>query len=254
MSKRKKKNRKAENQLEAKAVEETTDDFRAQVSETQDIRDPARLSAGDPVQIESVWRLGIWVILVAAFLLRFFWLTLKPFHHDEGVNGFFLTGLFRDGLYKYDPSNYHGPSLYYFALLSSYLFGLDDFAVRLVTAVFGILTVALVFSLRRYLGTIGTLFAATLVALSPGLTFFSRYFIHEILLVFFTFAFVVAVLKFLEGERPGVAAIIAMAILLGFCLVPIGLQIASLTSPDDQVTLLVLRFILTGIATAIVFL
>src|SRR5262249_15165455 len=165
----------------------------------------------------DLWRYGSWTILVVAAVLRISWLTLKPFHHDEGVNGFFLTGLFRDGVYKYDPANYHGPSLYYFALLSSYVFGLDDFAVRFVTVVFGVLTVALVFSLRRYLGTIGTLAAAALVAVSPGLTFFSRYFIHEILLVFFTFALVVCILKYLEGEEPNRAAITAMAITLLFC-------------------------------------
>ena len=37
-------------------------------------------------------------------------------HHDEGVNGFFLTNLVRNAEYKYDPSNYHGPTLYYLTL------------------------------------------------------------------------------------------------------------------------------------------
>jgi Dolichyl-phosphate-mannose-protein mannosyltransferase len=125
---------------------------------------------------EKFWRVGVWSVMSVAVVVRFLWLALKPFHHDEGVNGLFMLTMFREGVYKYDPSNYHGPSLYYFALFSTYIFGLNDFAVRLVTVVFGVLTVALVFSLRRYLGTIGTLFAASLVALSPGLTYFSRYF------------------------------------------------------------------------------
>jgi len=38
-----------------------------------------------------------------------------PLHHDEGVNGNFLVRLVREGAYNYDPANYHGPTLYYFA-------------------------------------------------------------------------------------------------------------------------------------------
>ena len=55
-------------------------------------------------------------ILLIAVALRFHDLSLRPFHHDEGVNGFFLTRLLREGIFKYDPSNYHGPTLYYAAL------------------------------------------------------------------------------------------------------------------------------------------
>jgi uncharacterized protein (TIGR03663 family) len=203
--------------------------------------------------LSQVWRIGSLVVMAVAVLLRIVWLTLKPFHHDEGVNGFFLTGLFRDGVYKYDPSNYHGPDLYYFALLSSYFFGLSDFAVRLVTVVFGVLTVALVFSLRRYLGTLGTLFAASLVALSPGLTYFSRYFIHEILLVFFTFAVVVCVLKFIEGERPGQLAIAAMAILLLVCALPIALQAPISFTGENKIALQVARFGFIALGMAVVY-
>src|SRR5262245_47058723 len=104
MSKRKKKNRKAADHSEAKAIQETTGYFPRQVVEAPEIQDSAELSTGDPKQFEDIWRPGIWAILGVAFLLRFFWLTLKPFHHDEGVNGFFLTGLFRDVIYHYDPS------------------------------------------------------------------------------------------------------------------------------------------------------
>ena len=48
------------------------------------------------------WLISCAVITIAATFLRFFMLGLKPFHHDEGVNGFFLTNLSRDGVYKYD--------------------------------------------------------------------------------------------------------------------------------------------------------
>jgi uncharacterized protein (TIGR03663 family) len=136
-----------------------------------------------------------------AAALRFPELALNPFHHDEGVNGFFTTNLVRQGVYHYDPENYHGPSLYYFALLSEVLFGLTTEAMRLVPVVFGMLLVGLVFPLRRYLGPVAALVAGTLLAVSPGAVYVSRYFIHESLLVAMTLALVVATLFYLERRK-----------------------------------------------------
>jgi uncharacterized protein (TIGR03663 family) len=120
----------------------------------------------------------------------------------------FLTTLFRNGFYHYDPANYHGPTLYYFGWLvttiNSFFYGKDGlstFAIRLVTALFGIGVVWLMLCLRRQLGTFGALSAAALAAVSPGLLFFSRYFIHEILFVFFSLGVVIAVLRFRESKR-----------------------------------------------------
>jgi uncharacterized protein (TIGR03663 family) len=147
---------------------------------------------------ERAWLIACIVILLAATALRFYALELKPLHHDEGVNGFFLTNLLRQGVYRYDPSNYHGPTLYYLTLPFVALFGLKTFAVRAVTAVFGVATVWLVLALRRHVGAVGALTAAALVAVSPACVFYSRYFIHESLFVFFTLAIVVAALRFYE--------------------------------------------------------
>lgn len=54
---------------------------------------------------DKVWLACSGAIIALAAFLRFFMLSLKPLHHDEGVNGFFLTTLFKDGIYKYDPAN-----------------------------------------------------------------------------------------------------------------------------------------------------
>lgn len=134
------------------------------------------------------------VTAVAAFL-RLYKLSLKPFHHDEGVNGFFMTRLMREHIYQYNPENYHGPSLYYFAWLTSKIFGLNGNALRLVPVIFGIATVVLVLCLRRYIGDFGAIAAGLMLAVSPGAVYLSRYFIHETLFVFFTLAIVVALLR-----------------------------------------------------------
>ena len=155
------------------------------------------------------WQLlGVTIVLVAA-CLRFYHLDLVPLHNDEGVNGFFVATLFRNGVYRYDPANYHGPTLYYLALVATkanaFFFGragLSTVAIRCVPALFGTATVWLILKLRRYLGTYATLGAATLVTLSPGAVYLSRYFIHEVLFVFFTLILAVAALRYQETSRP----------------------------------------------------
>lgn len=185
-------------------------------------------------QFDIVWLLSCTAVTTVAVALRFVLLGLKPFHHDEGVNGWFLTNLFRDGVYKYDPANYHGPTLYYISLAFSKLFGLETIPVRWSVAIWGVLTVVLAFFLRRYIGHIGALSAAWFLALSPGMVFISRYFIHEIFFVFLSLAFVVAVLFFIEKERAGPIAIGSTALLLLVCFFPSTLNIASALAGDDR--------------------
>jgi len=137
-------------------------------------------------------------------------------HHDEGVNGFFLTNLVRQGIYRYDPANYHGPTLYYLALPIVSLMGLETFSVRLLTAIAGVLTILLILDWRRYIGTPAVLSAALLLAVSPGAVFYSRYFIHEMLFVLFTVGIVSAALRFYESGKVAYLAIAALSAALLF--------------------------------------
>src|SRR4051794_2614529 len=181
--------------------------------------DPAAQPAATPEAADPIGRFyvpaAVLILLVAA-ALRLPMLALNPFHHDEGINGFFTTNLLRDGIYHYDPANYHGPSLYYLALASATLFGLNTEAMRLVPVLAGLATVALVFPLRRLLGSIATLTAAALLAVSPGAVYVSRYFIHESLLVCFSLALVVSTLLYVDRRRPAYLLAIAASAALMF--------------------------------------
>ena len=169
---------------------------------------------------ERSWLIGVISILLTGGFLRLYDLSLVPLHHDEGVNGNFLVQLVRDNFYRYNPENYHGPSLYYFAAIIPWTvkflfgqqaqnaYGLTTFSIRLVPALFGLGTIWLVLMLRRRLGTIGTLAAAAFLAVSPGAVYLSRYFIHESLFVFFTLGIVVASLKYYD-ERHAIYLILA---------------------------------------------
>jgi uncharacterized protein (TIGR03663 family) len=155
------------------------------------------------------WWWASLAVLLAAALLRLIYLTQKPLHHDEGVNGLFLVNLFRTGYYHYDPSNYHGPSLYYLAVIPTAInnvfhwgHGLSTFAIRFVTVAFGVGVVWLMLCLRRYMGSTAALAAAAFATVSPGFVFFSRYFIHEILFVFFSLGVIAAWLWYRDTGKP----------------------------------------------------
>ena len=163
---------------------------------------------------EIAWRIGVISIFLIAAVLRVYDLNLVPLHHDEGVNGNFLVRLVREGAYTYDPQNYHGPTLYYFSAIIPWItrilfgnaardnYGLTTFTIRLIPALFGVATIGLIFLLRRRLGTIATLAAGSMLAVSPGAVYLSRYFIHETLFVFFTLGIVVAALRFYDERNP----------------------------------------------------
>lgn len=201
----------------------------------------------------TTYRLMCVAITAIAIFLRFFQLELKPFHHDEGVNGFFLTRLFRDGFYQYDPANYHGPDLYYIALTFSKIFGLNTISVRASVAIFGVLTVVLAFFLKRYIGKIGSLAAALFLALWPGMVYISRYFIHEILFVFFSLSFVVAMAYFIEKRKAGIFSVVWMVLLLMICFLPAALSLANFIGGENMTVVWILRIAIFAIEGVLIF-
>lgn len=235
--------------VRSEAVSSTTVNINeAAALENEETGHPARFTA-----YQNAWVAGCFAITILASFLRFRQLELRPLHHDEGVNGFFLKPLFYEGIYKYDPTNYHGPTLYYIALAFTKIFGLETFWIRASVGVFGVLTVVLIFFLRKYIGTIGSLAAAMLVALSPGMVFISRYFIHEIFFVFCSFGIVLGVLFFIEGRKAGIFAASWMSLLLLVCFLPLALVPANSIAEGSPSLLFVLRLVFFAVAAAVVF-
>ena len=124
-------------------------------------------------------------ILVLAFALRIAWLDLKPVHFDEGVNGWFVDQMTRQGYYHYDPTNFHGPLHFYALFISQTLLGRSEWALRLPVVLLSTACVALMLAFRRYFDERACLLAAFAMAVSPGMVFYGRYAIHETWMVFF---------------------------------------------------------------------
>lgn len=154
------------------------------------------------------------LLLVAggALALRLPRLDRRPMHHDEAVNAIVLQGLWERGVYRYNPDEYHGPALHYATLPFVGLSGEKDFdhlserTLRHVSVAAGLALLLLLWLLRDALGPASTLIAAVLLALSPAMVFYSRYFIHEMLLVCFTLLFLGSAWRYLQTTRPAWAA------------------------------------------------
>src|SRR5579859_6795145 len=113
-------------------------------------------------------------------------------HGDEAVHAFKFRELWQRGVYRYDPNEFHGPTLYYAALPSVWLHGRRDFAAtteadyRLPIVVFGAGMLLWLLPLADAMGRRASLWAGLLLAISPAFVFYSRYYIQEMLLAFFT--------------------------------------------------------------------
>ncbi len=135
---------------------------------------------------------GLALALGVGLVLRAPVLALRPLHNDEGVNAMNFRRLYVTHDYKYNPDEFHGPTLAYLTLPAAWLQGAGNFndftetTYRSVTVAFGLGLILLPLLLARDFGRAETLWAAAFTALSPAMVFYSRYYIHEMLLVFFT--------------------------------------------------------------------
>ena len=142
------------------------------------------------------WAL-FFAILLAAFALRFWDLTKRPIHHDEGVIGWFMVGIEKSGAYTYDP-DYHGPLQFHIGALLFLIFGASDWLLRAPQALVGVFIVASVLLFRRQLGDAGTLAAGALIAVSTTSLYYTRYAYSDPYLILFTITLVASAQRFLE--------------------------------------------------------
>ncbi|MHC4506504.1 MAG: flippase activity-associated protein Agl23 [Planctomycetota bacterium] len=178
---------------------------------------------------EKSWPFVACVLALAAgaLVFRTVGLERRPMHTDEATQAVKVGKLLETGRYAYDPHDYHGPVLPYLTVPSMWLAGIwkfadaTEFSLRVVPALFGagiILLLLLVATSpaqatesARSLGEGGAkgigraevLVAGALTAISPAMVFYSRYYIHEIPLVFFTLGAIAAGWRYTRTKATG---------------------------------------------------
>jgi uncharacterized protein (TIGR03663 family) len=156
------------------------------------------------------------VVAGVALALRLPALADKPFHHDESLHAWFAWLLFSNGDYHYDPV-YHGPVQFYATtLMYAVLGGAGDLAARIAPVLAGTVIVVLPYFLRRRLGSVATLVASALLAVSPSYLYFSRFAREDIYVACVTLGLVAATFSFVERPRPWKPSLVLGLLALSF--------------------------------------
>lgn len=164
------------------------------------------------------WLIFFVLALLAALALRVPELGNRPMHNDEGVNAVKFGELWEHGQYRYDPTEHHGPTLHYLTAAFCKLTGAPDYRhlsearLRLLTALAGVVIILLLPLLRDSLGRGAVVGAAFFTALSPAMAFYSRYWIHEELLVLFSFLAIASIWRFVKQPSWGWGALAGLAL------------------------------------------
>ncbi len=138
-------------------------------------------------------------------------------HTDEAVHAVTTARILEGGGFRYDPTDYHGPTLHFSTVPLALIRGqatfasLDELTLRAIPAVYGVALVLLCFAFRRELGTGGATVAAWLIALSPAMVFYSRYYIMEMMFVVFLGLTALGVLRWWQTRRTAWLVIAAIA-------------------------------------------
>ena len=135
-----------------------------------------------------------WAIVALGAFFRLLLLGIKPPHFDEGINGWFVDQMTKNGFYRYDPTNYHGPLHFYVLFVAQTLLGRNLWAIRLPVVLLSIFSVHLTLKFEPFVGRNVSRLAALAMAVSPGFVFYGRYAIHEVWLLVFSMLFMLGLL------------------------------------------------------------
>ncbi len=149
------------------------------------------------------WQLLVFLaVMVFVVFTRFWDLGTRALHHDESMHARFAWDIYRSFDYRYNPV-LHGPFQFYFTAFMFFLFGVSDAVARFGPALFGVLSVLLVYPLKPYLGRGGMVLAAVLMAISPPLLYFSRFARNDIYVVAWTMLILLALFGWLHTRQRG---------------------------------------------------
>jgi hypothetical protein len=168
---------------------------------------------GAPLAVLEIALYG--VIISFALGMRLWGLDSRAIHHDESLHMYYAWQIFKGDGYEHVPFM-HGMLKFFGTALMFRLFGDNDFTARLLFALAGSALVGLPYFLRSYLGRIGAVVAALLLAFSPSLLYVSRFNRDDILIVGYTLAMVVVMWRYLKEQREMYLYLVPLILMLVF--------------------------------------
>ena len=122
-------------------------------------------------------------------------------HADEAILADKFGTFLETGSYPYDPHEYHGPVLAYLTWIPAHwnretkYASLTESTIRLVPALAGVALALTPFAVTTAIGWEAASWAAALIAVSPAMVYYSRFFIPEIPLALWTALLVAALVR-----------------------------------------------------------
>jgi len=159
---------------------------------------PALLDRPLTAVLALTWEKVLYALLIlAAFITRFYDLGTRAMSHDESLHTQFAWYLFQGRGFQHSPLM-HGVLRFEVTAFTYWLFGDNDFTARIATALMGVAAVALMYYFRRWLGRPGALVAAGLMLISPYMLYYSRYIRDEPYVIVWGLLVALCVLRYLE--------------------------------------------------------
>lgn len=152
----------------------------------------------------QVWRTALLVFL---FLLlcfsRLYNLEWKTLMHDETLFLYYTHDqIYKNWTYVYLPI-LHGPAMLHLQSLTFHIFGTTDFTLRLGCALLGIAGFFWILKLRPWLGEVGLIAALVFYLLSPGISYYQRFFRNDALFLFNTLWIITSLAQWWRFRKPG---------------------------------------------------
>ncbi len=193
-----------------------SDDTRPVESTVEPVEPAETGDTGARDLIPVIWERAAYAALfVGALIMRLWDLGVRAVHHDESLHGFFAWQMATGNTYEHNPLM-HGMFLFHSVAGAFFLFGDNDFTLRLPMALFGSGLVLMPLLLRSRLGQIGALAAAVMLTFSPAMLYFSRFARNDIFMAVFVLGLFAMIWRYMDERKNRYLYLAAAFLALGF--------------------------------------
>lgn len=170
---------------------------------------------------EGCWKEHKLLLLIVLFglILRVYSLSLPNLYFDENIQAHASGQFAFKGIQPWTITNFHPPAYTWFTAPATLLFGPGEFSLRLTGAIFGTITILLVYWLaKKWYDKRTALIASALVAATPLHVIYSRLGFGEIGAAALVLASVILMEHILKQNRKGLAWHVSYGFLIGLIL------------------------------------
>ncbi len=164
------------------------------------------------------WKSGLWIALfIFIIFTRFHHLGDKPFHHDESLYGKYIWNFYVGQGYHYDPMQ-HGPFMFHMEQIPLFLFGVNNYTIRILPASTGFFLILALFLMRKKLKEEVALLAGWIFAINPVFMYFQRFLRHDAFFSLFSILILFFIVLWIKDRKPWQAYLLAGSLSILYCI------------------------------------